>query len=574
MEQIKNDVVMAKRILAIVRVSTQKQETESQKKELLEFIVTKGYAENQIVWLETKGASARKENDKYKAMIEDIKRTIEAREVEAVALWHLNRLGRTETSLSTMKEYFERNKIQVYIKNPNLQLFDVDSNGIKILNYGTSIAWSIFATMVKFDTEEQFEKTQRGKQYLKEQGKCVSGRARYGYTVDKDKYIRIDAQESKIVRLIYDKYVNENLTLIELAKWLNSNGYCFRNNKEWDERQISVVLSNSTYIGQGKYVYPRIIEDDIFNKCKEIRASRNAIVDKSLGRKKYYLCNKIIKCEYCGHSYTVKGERYQDGTVNSYYESKGKKCPYGMAIQIKYADAALRRSYLSSYFYYLLDSENKDKDKLTKEIVNLQSRIDNVRKSLSKLESKQVRFSDLYADGSYTKEQFDGRNKKIKGEIDDKKQDIEELGKQIDYKKGQIKAIANKVTNVRNFNRLNDTIQCMSNEEVYKRLHDSDNRLIDHAYIRKINFQNRTMTAFVVVRMDGLKDTYLVDSYNRKEEDKLIEVYLTKDNKARITRYVKSQFSEERLWLGGVNDVTISVEDIQALKSLLEPINK
>ena len=245
-----------------------------------------------------------------------------------------------------------------------------------------------------------------------------------------------------------------------------------------------------------------------------------------------------------------------------------------MAIQIKYADVAIRRSYLSSYFDYLLDSKNHDKDKLTKEIVNLQSRIDNIRKSLSKLESKQVRLSDLYADGSYTKEQFNNRNKKIKVEIDDKKQDIEELQKQIDYKNGQIKAMANKVMNVCKFNELYDTIQCMSNEEVYKRLHDSDNRLIDHAYIRKINFQNRKMMAFVVVRMDGLKDTYLVDSYNRNEDDKLMEINLTQDNKARITRYVKSQFSEEELWLGGTTDVTISDEDIQALKSLSEPINK
>ena len=232
-------------------------------------------------------------------MLENIKRKIETKRLDAVALWHLNRLGRTETSLSAMKEYFEKNKIQVYVKNPYLQLFDIDSNGQKILNPGCSIAWSLFAAMIKYETEEQFEKTKGGKQSSKEQGKCVSGRARYGYTIDDKKFIHEHSEESKIVRLIYEKYINENTTAKQIAQWLNENGYTFRkgnngNIKQWTEPQVRIILSNTTYIGKGKYKYPAIIDDEQFKKCQEIRKTRNIAFDKAITQKHYYLCSKFI----------------------------------------------------------------------------------------------------------------------------------------------------------------------------------------------------------------------------------------------------------------------------------------
>ena len=48
-----------KKILAILRVSTEKQELESQKLELGTYLKTKGFQDKEIQWLEAKGASAR-----------------------------------------------------------------------------------------------------------------------------------------------------------------------------------------------------------------------------------------------------------------------------------------------------------------------------------------------------------------------------------------------------------------------------------------------------------------------------------------------------------------------------------
>jgi len=71
---------MALKILAIIRASTEHQETESQKKEVRDFILSlRGedskplFAEQEIDYIKVEGASARKMNDKYREMIREIK---------------------------------------------------------------------------------------------------------------------------------------------------------------------------------------------------------------------------------------------------------------------------------------------------------------------------------------------------------------------------------------------------------------------------------------------------------------------------------------------------------------------
>ena len=53
---------MDKTILCIIRASTEKQETESQKKELVDYCKAKGFVEDEMAFIEVAGASARKLN--------------------------------------------------------------------------------------------------------------------------------------------------------------------------------------------------------------------------------------------------------------------------------------------------------------------------------------------------------------------------------------------------------------------------------------------------------------------------------------------------------------------------------
>ena len=131
-----------KTILCVIRTSTEEQETASQKKDMLEFCISRGFKEEDIEWIEVAGASARKQNEKYVQMIALIKSTIlNNPDIKNCALWHLNRLGRVDSILVEMKNWFIENHIQVYVKNPSLTLLNSDGS----VNSGTEIAWGLFA---------------------------------------------------------------------------------------------------------------------------------------------------------------------------------------------------------------------------------------------------------------------------------------------------------------------------------------------------------------------------------------------------------------------------------------------
>ena len=128
---------MEKKILCIVRASTERQETESQKKELIEFCITKGFVEDEMEFIEVAGASARKLNKKYIQMLEDIKATLRTSPtIKAVALWHLNRLGRVKMCLTEMENFFVENKIQLYVKEGfDTPLLKTErNNGLKMVS--------------------------------------------------------------------------------------------------------------------------------------------------------------------------------------------------------------------------------------------------------------------------------------------------------------------------------------------------------------------------------------------------------------------------------------------------------
>ena len=77
-----------KKILCVIRTSTIRQEIESQKSDMVNFLLSKGYQEEEIEWLVSKGASARSINKAYLEMLETIKRTIQnTPTIKCCAVW-------------------------------------------------------------------------------------------------------------------------------------------------------------------------------------------------------------------------------------------------------------------------------------------------------------------------------------------------------------------------------------------------------------------------------------------------------------------------------------------------------
>ena len=436
---------MAK-ILCIVRSSTVAQEIETQKKELIEFARTKGYNDSDMVFIEAQGASARSLNKKYIKMLEDIKNCIlsDSGEIKAVALWALNRLGRVESKLHEMKEFFVKNKIQVYCKEPSFKLLKEDGTE----DTAGSMMFSVYAAMVKLDTDEMFTKLKRGKKRNAELGKINGGtERRYGYTVDSNNYVVPDPTEADMVNEIYDLYLSGKYSLSTLTIELRDRGFRPRGRKMTEE-WLRKLLEETAYIGftdwndnrRSHRKFIPIMSKDKWDKVQALKASRCRGTDKGVTReyKHTYMCVGLLKCPKCGGNYMASSNYYRC------YNAKRKagRCDTREYILIKTIDPLVYEIACLNHIEFLQTPNNDLVEKLEEDVKVLEQKMESSSNIIKETEEKKLKLADLYVDGLIDKKRFNDRFGKIEVEksealsnLNGYKNDIEKLKAQIESAK-------------------------------------------------------------------------------------------------------------------------------------------
>lgn len=451
-----------KRILGILRVSTEEQEIESQKLELGTFIKSKGYEEDEIEWLEAKGASARSLNNKYLVFLEDIKRIIKTTpSITAVAMWALNRLGRVESKLMEMKEFFVNNKIQVYSMTPSLTLFDEKGE----VSIGMSIAFSVYAAMVKVETDEMFRKFERGRNRNVKEGKYIGGYICFGYKVE-NKHIVIDQEEAKIVKMVFSMYAERKISARKIADELDKQGYTVRNRTDKTKKSritfntVSKMLMNEAYIGSKKsekfeLTYPPIISLDLWEKCRKVADKNNKVADKSY--KNFNLGNNIIKCPHCGYGYLLSNHvyhcykhraryRFQEDCTESVPIRDTVIDPIIMSCAVDFANLYAQERQIESINQYKVTMEE-----LRKKIQHSEEMIE------TEFEAKKKKLNEMYLDDKIGKTYYDTKMDEIEAmvkieqaRIDEYKSEFTKLKKRVEdndpmkqYELSQLKALGN-----------------------------------------------------------------------------------------------------------------------------------
>lgn len=276
---------MAKVIL-LVRVSTFKQEIETQTQELVDYAIADGWKQRDLIIIEGVGASAIKLNDIYLQEMEQLYKTIEENEIGAVYAWEISRIGRNEEILMKFKNFLINHNVQLVIKNPSLRLLNADGS----VNKGVELAFSLFATMSKQEMELKQERFRRAKERNKAEGKYNGGRIKLGYRLDKNKYFIIDEEKAQVVRNIFEWFVNDGLTqtkihdrLLDMGIFKGKDLFTYRG------KRIGVILRDKAYIGEGNY--PQIVSNEIFEQANEKMANRH----KWHTSKNIFFCKGLIK---------------------------------------------------------------------------------------------------------------------------------------------------------------------------------------------------------------------------------------------------------------------------------------
>jgi len=245
--------------------------------------------------------------------------------------------------------------------------------------------------------------------------------APFGYTM-KEKQFYINPDESKIIKMIFEKFV-AGMGCLDLAKQLNAMGIKTHRGNLFENRTIEYILRNPVYIGKlrwnptertrRKYDHPdliiadskheQIISPELFEKAQQKIAITKQIHQayyKPMSAPSHWLVG-LLKCGGCGGSIIKQATSFQ---CNNY--CKGR-CPTSHSLYITKAEKAVLNE-----IKRIIDCDSLDGVNITKATENSQDELSVLKNQLKTLNSKLDRVKQAFQNGIDTIAEY-GDNKKI-----------------------------------------------------------------------------------------------------------------------------------------------------------------
>lgn len=292
-----------------------------------------------------------------------------------------------------------------------------------------------------------------------------------GYDV-KDKKLTINPEQAKVVRLIYDLYLQgkgERAIQLEL---MQRDIKTPLGKDRWQNTTIKRILTNEKYIGkliQGKSITPNyldkkrvmnkdestfiikedaheaIIDIETFNKVQEEMARRSNLLnaDNTRYTNKYPYSGRI-KCGVCGLNYKhVSWNKMVDGTKLYAWKCPeravhGKKHDIGNGTLVGCDGVAIPEAILNNLMKQVILNLYENRESIFSIIDNLLakyiSRSDDaiditlIQKTIDKYQNKINSLMDLYTDQLITKPEFQLKKLNYDQEIDKQKKLLEKHG--------------------------------------------------------------------------------------------------------------------------------------------------
>ena len=146
-----------KQTAVYVRVSTTNQDTSSQLADLTQWAESR----NDVVWYEDKCTGKTMDRPAWGQLAENI----EKGQVGAVAVWRLDRLGRTASGLTTLFDELQKKKVNL------VSLKD----GLDLSTPAGRLMANVLASVAQFETEVRGERVKAGQKAAKAKGKRWGG---------------------------------------------------------------------------------------------------------------------------------------------------------------------------------------------------------------------------------------------------------------------------------------------------------------------------------------------------------------------------------------------------------------
>jgi DNA invertase Pin-like site-specific DNA recombinase len=265
----------------------------------------------------------------------------------------------------------------------------------------------------------------RGLREKVERGEPVASPS-FGYNIKDSRYV-IDEEKAKLVRLIFDDYLN-GTGVRELAVRMNNLGVLTNRGKKWDKFSIDYILNNPVYAGKIRYnpagktrrnfneksivitqgIHEPIINEETFNKVQERLAHTKSTFRKGEHQQprsgEDFILRGLVKCSSCGTALVqIKKGMYLQ--CNSYTHGK---CTDSHFITMRIINEAVIES--------IKEDIEHDNFNITPGIVR-STESDVIEEQIVNLNKKLIRAMDAYENGAYDLKSFKERKAKIEKEI-------------------------------------------------------------------------------------------------------------------------------------------------------------
>ncbi len=256
------------------------------------------------------------------------------------------------------------------------------------------------------------------------------GAVRLGYlnvSLDTEKRLRkdiiIDPERGHLVQKMFELYATDQYSLEALRIKMTELGLRTLKNNELPRSTVDFMLKDSFFCGiaiskkYGPYAhkYPRLITKELFEKCREVSASRTNNRHKTIS--KDFILKGLLKCQNCGCTITAESHK---GKPTYYSCTNGK----GVCKRVYINEKDLLKpiyDVLDRFETITEETQNELVEELRKnteaEAVFHKAQIHRIRTEYDSLKLKQDRLLDAYMDQSITKAVYDKKHQEYQDKI-------------------------------------------------------------------------------------------------------------------------------------------------------------
>ena len=415
---------MLKQAAAYIRVSTHDQEElspDAQKRLIIEYAQKNNMIiSNEHIYIE-KGISGRKTKSRpaFLQMISAAKQ--DPCPFSCILVWKFSRFARNQEESIVYKSILKKQR------------------GIDVISISEPIMDGPFGSLIERIIEWMDEyysvrlsgEVHRGMTENAMRGKYQS-RPPFGYVINQPKTPPvIIPEEAKIVQMIFDKYVNQGLSLFSIANWVNDLGIKTIRGNSFEVRGIKYILSNPTYIGKVRWnkinketgvenpesewivrdgEYEPIISEELFDAANE----RLKIESRNLGKRpastyKSWISG-TVHCSNCGRVLGWSPYKKKDGTRVGAFQCWGYT--KGLCKTSCFVSEHILKESLIQSLRDIIDSGEVEYERIDDHVSAVPTELDLLNEQFSKLDLKEQRIRDAYMNGIDSLEEYK-RNKDL-----------------------------------------------------------------------------------------------------------------------------------------------------------------